>query len=111
MARSFVPITLVLMLVLLVNGCSGDNDDPNRVLNLRNGSITEEQLRAQFATAVFEGPDVIHVLCRNTNDDEMVLDLTAELLGQGARATAVPGPADVARVTEIAREECRRLEA
>ena len=106
-------LVFVLILTLLALACNGDNDDPNRVLNLKNWPYTEEQLRAEIRTAFVEGRDVLDLLCRASDfsDDETVMDLTEELLVQGRGATVEPGPDDVERVTEVIREECFRRSA
>ncbi len=109
MGRSTLISLPFLLMLLLAVACSNGGDDPNRVLHLASGPVTEEQLRTAFrAKNNAEGGDILNPLCRASDfsDESTVMEFVAELLGEEASATAEPPPEDVDRMMEIIAEEC-----
>ena len=109
MGRSTLVFLPLLVILLLAGACSSGSDDPNRVLHLETGPVTEEQLRTAFrARNNAEGGDILNLLCRASDfsDESAVAEFVAELLGEEADTTAEPSPKDVDRMMEIIAEEC-----
>ena len=109
MGRSALLCLAVLAVLLLAGACSSGGDDPNRVLHLKTGPVTEQQLRDAFrANNNAEGGDILNLLCRASDfsDEPAVAEFVAELLGVAADATAEPPPDDVDRMMKIIAEEC-----
>lgn len=109
MGRSTLLCLALLMALLIAGACSSGGDNPDRVLQLESGPVTEQQLRDAFrAKNNAEGGDVLNLLCRASDfsDESAVMEFVAELLGEEASATAEPPPEDVDRMMEIIAEEC-----
>ena len=109
MGRSTLLFLTILAALLLAVACSSGGNDPNRILHLKTGPVTEQQLRTAFrAKNNAEGGDILHLLCRASNfsDESTVLEFVAELLEEEANATTEPPSKDVNRMMEIVAGEC-----
>ena len=113
MGRSTLLFVSVLVLVLVVVACGGDDDSPNRVLKLGNGPITERDFRTGIRTV--DRGEVLHMgtLCEFTYfheyedaASENAVAFAVELISGNAPAIAEAVPADMERAAEIVREEC-----
>lgn len=116
MGRLMLLLPSLLLLVLITIACAGDGDgeDPNRVLKLGMGSITEEDFRAGIRALSRGDPREMEKLCDQILleqiGDVAILDAVRELGLRLATVTAAePVPTDITRGAEIVREECARL--
>ena len=68
MGRSTLLFLPFLLILLLAVACSSGGNDPNRVLHLKTGPVTEQQLHTAFrAKNNAEGGDILHLLCSASN--------------------------------------------
>ena len=98
-------------LLLLLAACSGGGDDPERVLVLGRGDVTEAEYRVTVQTFILTdaGAEIFCERLTGLSDREV-----ADVLVQLSRDTGVervqePIPGDEERVAAIIKEECDRI--
>ena len=114
MGRSALLLSFVLLLMLVTVACSDDGQDPNRVLELDAGSISERELRSSFGALNHGDPREMEKLCDQILleqiGDVAILDTLRNLgLVLVTVTRARPASTDVSRAAEIVSEECTRL--
>ena len=109
MARLGLLVTLFATMLLLATGCGGSSP----TLQLKNGPITEEELREYLLGVSSEGDfnEGVLRLCNlsRNSDDATTAGFIAELLSGPETADATPNPVHVARAAEIVRTVCQGL--
>ena len=107
-------LALLLLAVLISAACRGEQDTATRVLQLKSGPVTEQQLKSSFRAINRNDPREMEKLCDQILLDQIgdvaILDTLRELgLGIATVTPAEPIPTDIARAAEIVSEECARL--
>ncbi len=108
MGRYTLLLSSLLLLVLGALACASDGEDPNRVLLLKGGSITAEELLNAIRDEIGEGGEILNPLCSASflSDESTVMQLVTVLQGEEENNTLEPSPADVTRMMEVVAEFC-----
>ena len=108
MGRLTLLLFSIFVLALYAVACGGDGEDPNRVLQLKGGSITAAELLSAIRGEIGEDRDILNPLCSASfiSDEPTVMELVTVLQGGEADATLEPSPADVTRAMEVVAEFC-----
>ena len=108
MIRALV-LAFALALVATAAACSGDGANPDRVLKLSSGSLTEDQVRSliQETIADQEPYEIACAALGGLTDDQAVRAVEQQTLGANPAAGFVI--ADEKRSIQILREECEAV--
>ena len=114
MGRLALLVSSLLVVVLVAVACADNSDDPNRVLELGAGSISEQQLRSSFRALQRNDPREMEKLCDQILleqiGDVAILETLGELgLVLATVTLAAPAPTDITRAAEVVIEECARI--
>ena len=100
---------LVVALLATAAACDGDGGNPDRVLQLSSGSLTEDQLRSEVQEQIAD-QDPYETVCAaldGLTDDQAVRAVEQRSLGANPAAGFVF--ADEQRSIQILREECEAV--
>lgn len=102
-----------LVLVILVVACNSKQDDPNRILQLSEGSFSESHYRGMLRESIVT-VEAFALLCDTLESltDEQALQshptVSATVISYAVTPAPPqePNPSDVKRATQLLRDEC-----